>query len=173
MKRTGRIVALCGVMTALGVVVLSLGSLIPAATFCCPVLASFLLVVLLRECGAAPAVTAFFAMAILGVLLAPDKEIAALFLALGYYPILKRRLDRLPKAAGWALKLVWFNAAVLAVYALLLLVLKMDALTQEFRETEKWLLLATLLLGNLAFLMYDLALNRLAAVYERRRRKIK
>ena len=171
MKSAGKTIALCGVFTALGVVLLSLGSLIPAATFCCPVLASFLLVILLRECGASASLTAFFAMAMLGVLLAPDKETASLFLALGYYPILKRKFDALPKTAGWLLKLLWFNAAALAVYAVLIFVFRMDALTQEFRETEKWLLLVTLLLGNLVFLLYDLALDRLAAAYERRRRR--
>ena len=171
MKATGKTIALCGVFTALGVVILSLGSLIPAATFCCPVLASFLLVILLRECGAPASLTAFFAMAILGILLAPDKEIAALFLALGYYPVLKRRFDAIPKAAGWILKLLWFNAAALAVYAVLIFIFRLDGLTQEFRETEKWLLLVTLLLGNLVFILYDLALNRLAALYERRRRR--
>ena len=46
-----RKLALCGVFCALGVVLLSLGSLIPAATYCCPVLASLPLLVLHRACG--------------------------------------------------------------------------------------------------------------------------
>ena len=158
-------------LTALGVLILSIGSLIPAATFCCPVLASYLLVILIRECGATAAVTAFFAIAVLGVLLVPDKEIAGLFLALGYYPVLKRKLDRLPKIAGWPVKLAWFNAAVLAIYAIMVFVLKLDALTQEFRQTQMWLMLVMLILGNAVFLLYDFVLNRLATVYERRRNR--
>ena len=172
MKQQSRTAALCGVLTALSVVILSLGSLIPAATFCCPVLASYVLVILLRESGRKPAVTAFFAAAILAVLLAPDKEVAGLYLALGYYPVLKTRLDRLPKAAGWAVKLLWFNAAVIAVYAVLLFVLRLDALTREFRETEKWMLIVLLAGGNLVFVLYDFALVRLAKIYEHKRNKL-
>lgn len=165
--------ALCGVMTALGVLILSLGSLIPAATFCCPVLASYLLVILIRECGTVSAMTAFSAMAILGILLAPDKEIAGLFLALGYYPALKRVFERLSGFPGWLMKLLWFNAATLALYALLIFVLKLEALTQEFRQTRLWLTVVTLVLGNAVFILYDIALNRLETVYERRRKRIK
>ena len=170
---SSRTAALCGILTALAVVILSLGSLIPAATFCCPVLASLVLVILRRECGLKPAWTAFCAAAILGVLLAPDKEVAALFLALGYYPLLKARLDRFPNVPRWCLKLLWFNAAVLAVYGILLFVLRLDALTQEFRETERWLTAALLVGGNLVFVLYDLVLNRMTALYERKRKKLR
>ena len=44
-------IALCGMMTALAVVILCLGGLIPAATFCCPVLASLVLLPVMQRWG--------------------------------------------------------------------------------------------------------------------------
>ena len=158
-----RRLALCGVLCALGVVLLSLGSLIPGATYCCPVLASLPLLILRRTCGAKYAWTAFFATAMLGLLLAPDKEIAALFLALGYYPLLQPRLERLPKPAGWACRLIWFNAAVLLVYAALLYLFRLDSLRSELLGAERWLTAALLIGGNLVFALYDRLLLRLGA----------
>ena len=163
--------ALCGVMTALMTVILCMGSLIPAATFCCPVLASFVLVILLREAGGKYALLAFLAAALLSLLLAPDKEIAFLFLAVGYYPVLKRKLDALPRAAGWVLKLAWFTLSILAVYGLMLFVLRLDALSEEFRDMQKWLPAALLIGGEVVFVLYDLVLNKLTRSYERRRKK--
>ena len=40
MKGTTRLLALCGVLTALGVVLLCLGGIVPFALYICPILAS-------------------------------------------------------------------------------------------------------------------------------------
>ena len=46
-----RRMALCGMLTALAVVILLLGGLLPLATFCAPVLAMAALLPVLEECG--------------------------------------------------------------------------------------------------------------------------
>ena len=163
-----RRLALCGVLCALGVVILSLGSLIPAATFCCPVLASLTLLILLPECGTKYALLAYAATACLGLLLAPDREAAALYLALGYYPVLQARLDRLPKGIGWVCRLLWFNVSVLAVYAALLFVFWLDGLRQELFGAGRRFAAALLLGGNLVFILYDFALRRLAVLLQKK-----
>ena len=43
MKGTTRLLALCGVLTALGVVLLCLGGIVPFALYICPILASIAL----------------------------------------------------------------------------------------------------------------------------------
>ena len=60
-------IALCGMMTALAVVILCLGGLIPAATFCCPVLASLVLLPVMQRWGRRDAVLVWAASAILGL----------------------------------------------------------------------------------------------------------
>ena len=131
MKRSSRDLALCGVLCALAVAIMAMGTIIPAATYCCPVLASMTLVPVLILCGERLSWAMFAASAILSLLLAPDKEAAAIFLALGYYPIVKPKLDRKPKPRRIASKLLLFNAAIFAVYGALLFVFRLDALREE------------------------------------------
>ena len=78
MSASTKQLALCGVMTALGVVLLCLGGLVPPALYICPMLASTVLAVIRLECSPRHAWTCFAATAILGLLLGPDKEAASL-----------------------------------------------------------------------------------------------
>ena len=161
-------IALCGMMTALAVVILCLGGLIPAATFCCPVLASLVLLPVMQRWGRRDAVLVWAASAILGLLLGPA---AALYAALGYYPAIRAGLDRKRPALRWALKLLLFNGATIALYALLIFVMGLDALVEEYQATGTALLIATLALGNVVFVVYDMLLRRLERVLAARRRK--
>ena len=164
MNEASRRMALGGVLAALGTGIMLLGGVIPAATFCCPVLASLALVPMREEAGARWAYLVWAATAILSLILSPDKESALLYAALGYYPVLKPKLDRLPGFRRLVCKLALYNAAVCASYALMLFVLRMDALRQEFFSEGKWMLLALLLGGNAVFILYDLLLNRISPV---------
>ena len=106
------------------------------------------------------------AAALLSLLLCADKEAALLFAALGYYPILKARFDAVrPGLLSRLCKLAFFNAAVLAAYAVLLFVLVSDTARAEFREMGKAMTAALLLGGNIVFLLYDFVLRRLRPLY--------
>ena len=76
--------ALGGIFAALALVLMSMGTLIPVATYACPVLCAMLLQTVLKFCGPKIAWAWYGAVAILSVLMAPDKEAAAVFLAIGY-----------------------------------------------------------------------------------------
>lgn len=146
-------VALGGILAALAVVILSMGTLIPVATFVCPVLCMMLLNVVLKRCGNRIGWAWYGAVAILGALLAPDKEAAAVFVFLGYYPIIKPKMDALK--AKWLWKLLYFNAAILAMYWLLMHLLGMVQIAEEFAELGTVMTLVTLLLGNITFFLLD------------------
>ena len=161
--------ALGGVLAALAVVLLLLGGVIPIGTYVAPMLASMLLIPLLAELPRSPCLSWYAAVALLAVLLCPDRETAFVFVFLGWYPIAKPALDRLSLLPRIAAKLLLFNAAVAALYALLILVFRLEALLQEARETGLALLLVLLLLGNLSFLLLDLTLQRLTALYRAKR----
>ena len=153
-KRTpASVIALGGILAALAVVIMSLGGMIPVATYVVPVLCMVLLQVVLKNCGKRIAWAWYGAVTILGLLLCPDKEAAAVFTALGYYPILKPKLDR---AKGkWLWKALLFNGVTLVLYWLLMNVLGMTQLSEEFAEMGKWMTVVTLLLGNVTFIMVD------------------
>ena len=151
-------IALGGVLAALAVVVMSMGTLIPVATYVCPVICCLLLQVILKICGRKIAWGWYGAVSILSLLMAPDKEAAAVFLALGYYPILKPKLDSLKGKLLW--KLLFFNAVTLLTYWLLLHLLGFDQLAAEFSEMGAMLTAVMLLLGNVTFFLLDKLLEK-------------
>ena len=114
--------AYCGMAAALCVALMLLGTIIPIAMFIAPAVASFLIATVCMECGITMAWTAYAAVSLLGLLFVPDKEIALIFtVLLGYYPLVKPKFDRIrPRALQLVCKLLLCNAAVLAMYGLLL-----------------------------------------------------
>lgn len=151
-------VALGGVLAALAVVVMSLGTIIPVATYVCPMLCMILGQVVWKTCGARIGWAWYGAVAFLSLLLAPDKEAAAVFAALGYYPLVKPRLEK--TKCPWLWKGILFNAVILALYWLLIHLLGMDALAEEFAEAGAVMTAVMLLLGNVTFFLLDRVLSK-------------
>lgn len=158
--------ALCGVLAALSVALLFFGGVLPFASIACPVLASLVLIPVYAETGKKWSLIWFFAVAALAALIAPDKESAVLFAFFGYYPMLRKLLNRLrPKAVQWIVKLAYCTAAVLAAYALMLFVFRLEALRAEFAQYETYLLALLLVMANVTFAIYDVLIDRLEIVY--------
>lgn len=164
MSRASKQMALCGLLCALAVTVMLLGTLIPAATYCCPVLASLTLSAARERVQTRLLWTMYAAISLLSLLLAPDKEAAMIFLVLGYYPIIRPALQRKSRVVRLILKAALYCAAVCTAYALLLFVLRPAELLAEFDAMQRALLPVLLLLGAATFFLYDLALG----VLERR-----
>ena len=152
-------VALGGVLAALAIVIMTLGGLIPVATYVCPMLCALLLFAVKLFCGDRIGWAWYGAVAVLSLLLAPDKEAAAVFVALGYYPILQPKLEKMP--VQWLWKGLLFNAASVALYAVLLYVFGMEQLVAEFQELGLIGLVVTLILGNVCFFLLDRVLHML------------
>lgn len=151
--------ALGGVLAALAMVVMSLGGLIPVATFVCPMLCIILLRFVCQLCGNRIGWAWYGAVAVLSFLLGPDKEAAAVFLFLGFYPIVKPKLDTMK--VSWLLKLLLFNTAIGCMYYLLIHLLGMAQIAAEYAQMGTVLTVIMLLLGNLTFYLLDLVLTRL------------
>ena len=150
-------VAFGGVMAALAVVIMCFGSMIPIATYVCPMICAVLLTLVLRAVGTRMAWTWYAAVAILSLLLGPDKETAAVFVFLGYYPIIKPWLDKRRLAFLW--KLIVFNAAIFLMYTMLIHLFGMDQVAQEFSELGMVMTVVTLILGNVTLFMLDMVLT--------------
>lgn len=166
-RNSAKNVAIGGVFAALAVVVMSLGTLIPAATFACPMVCMVILSAVNWLTGRRIAWAWFGAVAILSLLLSPDKEAAIFFLFLGYYPIFKPWLDR-RLAVLW--KFLFFNAALLLMYAVMIHILGMDAVVEEFEELGTVMTVATLLIGDLSLLLLDVYLTLLEKKWNKKRR---
>ena len=169
--RKSRKMALTGMLCALAVVIMMLGGVIPLATFCCPALAGLMLIPVFVECGEKLSWCAYAAIAALSLMLCPDKEAALLLTFIGYYPILRWRLDQLrSRLIRVVAKLGVFNLAVLAMYALSILVLQMDQILREYQEMGLALTIACLLIGNITLLLYDRLIAVMTALYVNRLR---
>ena len=150
--------ALGGIFAALAVVIMSMGTMIPVATYTAPVLCMVLLQQVLKTCGGRVAWAWYGAVAILSALMAPDKEAAAVYLALGYYPILKPIFDQ--KKGKWLWKMLFFNTVILLTYWLMMHLFGFDQLSAEFSEMGKLLTAVMLALGNVTFFLLDKVLTR-------------
>lgn len=153
-NKNAKDMALGGLMAALAVVIMSLGGLIPLATYVCCVLCMILCGVILRLCGKRVAWTWYAAVSILGLLLGTDKEAAGLFVFVGYYPILKPFFDK-RKWIGFIGKIIFFNVVILIAYLLLIFLFGMVAIVAEFTELGMIGGMVMLILGNATFLLFD------------------
>ena len=153
MKQSSRI-AFCGLMAALGVVILMLGNFVGIGTYVAPMLAGLLLTPAGKRWGTKYQVLLWLAVGLLGVFLVADWEESLLFLCFfGWYPIARPTLQRLPRVLGRVVKFLMFNVVIIALEALLMLVLVPEDLGLGF-------LLVLLVLGNVTFLVYDLVIPR-------------
>lgn len=150
-------VALGGMLAALAVVIMSLGGLIPIATYVCPIICTMLLAVMLKLCGKRFAWAWYAAVGILSVLFSPDKEAAAVFLFLGYYPVAKPFFDG--RRFRWLWKGIFFNGSIVVLYWLLFYLMGMEQLAEDFRELGLAGLALMLVMGNLVFFLLDRLLN--------------
>lgn len=159
MKRNNQAfqMAFGGVMAALAVVIMAMGGLILVATFVCPMVCMLILTLVLKQCGRRTAWAWYGAVAILSLLLGPDKEAAAVFLFLGYYPIIKPKFDSVK--FGWVLKLLLFNAAIAVMYVILLRLVGLEQVVKDYEELGKALTALMVLMGNVTFLLLDRLLS--------------
>ena len=161
--------ALCGLLTALAVVVMVLAGAIGIGTFAGPVLAMTALLPLLEEYGAKTALLAYIAAAILGLLIVPEVELALVYAAFGWYPALRPKLNRIPsRLLRLIAKILLCTAVILLLYGVLLRLLGMTADLVGAAPLFNLLLLA---LGVVTFLLTDLALERLTLLWRKKLRK--
>lgn len=161
--RSGR-TALGGVLAAVSLALLWVAGMAPSGRLGLTALAGLGPVVAVLTAGRAAGYLCWAASGTLGLLLTPDKGIAALYLAFfGLYPVVKARLESMDRRwAEWTLKLVYFNGVLTGFVALFQQLI--------FPVLPNWMTGQPVLygLGNLAFVLYDVGLSRLIALLLRR-----
>ena len=145
-------------LAAVAVVLMSIGTILPIATYAAPVLCMLLGQVVLKLCGSRIAWAWYGAVSVLSLLMAPDKEAAAVFAVLGYYPIVKPKLDRLK--LPWLWKGALFNGSILLMYWILLNLIGVSQLIEEFTGMGIAMTVVLLVLGNVTFILLDHVLGR-------------
>jgi hypothetical protein len=150
---------LCG----LGVVMLTLGAVLSALDLTMVAMASILVYFAVLEMGTPYQYLIYAVTGLLSILMLPVKFAAFLYIIFGgIYPFLKRLLERLSAVVGWIIKLIYFNAVITVM------ILGSKYL---FGIDDEKLSLSVYLLGNAAFILYDIAMTKLLTVYFTKLRK--
>lgn len=163
--------AIGGIVAALSLVLMISVAVIPFLTYALPALAGALIIFIVVEIDKKWAFGVYATVAILGMILVPDKEVAVMYLALfGYYPIFKALIEsKFPVVVEWIIKILSFVLTMAGSYYLMM---KFMGVTID--ETEEWGVMAYPILlgmGTFAFILYDIALTKMISLYIHRWQK--
>ena len=150
-KKSGQ-VALGGIATGMCIALMFATGMIPFSYYALPALAGLVLIAV---------------VSLLSVFVVPIKEAALLFIAFfGYYPILQETFAKIrPKALSWVVRLVIFNAAVVAAYWVIVNVFGITEILEEFGDFGKYSVLVLLAFANVFFVIYDGAVKNITLAY--------
>ena len=168
MKHKSSQVAIGGMASGLCLLLMFLTGMIPFSDYVCPTFAGLVLIAVAEEMGRKTAFIVYGATALLSLLLAPSKEAAILFLFFfGYYPVLRTILEQRVgvKLLRLVAKLLLFNVMIVLGYLVVINVLGIPDILEEFGSFGKYSALVLLLFGNVFFLVYDYTVGNLTEVY--------
>lgn len=163
MKKTV-IVSVCGLFSALSAVIMLI-SYFPSLTYAVPAVAGVIFMVPLLEFGSKYAFICYGVTAVIAFLTAETESKVLFVCFFGFYPIVAILISRIKsKLLKYTIKLAIFNIAVVLAYLLITAVFGI-AFTGEFGLTAEIFALCLLLIGNVVFILYDIAVDRLYLAY--------
>lgn len=148
----------CAIMTALGVAILFLLSIADVLSLTAILLASVCLFITAEELGTFKALMVYIATGVLAVLLLGGRLTAIEYLLFGFYPVLKRLIEKTPKAVSLMLKGLYIVAATVA-----------DMLIIKFffpqGDEKLYIQIIAVVASFLWLVLYDVCYTRLARYY--------
>ena len=170
----------CAILCALSTVALAIGTILEIIDLTAAAMAAVIVLLIYLCYGARYALLSYAVTGALGVMLLPQSLAVWSYIGLmGYYPVIKSRLDRLPRILAWLVKLLLFCVVMslcLVVFHFLVLGGEgslTDSFLRLFDEEEGKTLMAWAVLGLSLFtyVIFDLMLDRLRIIYEIRFRR--
>ena len=169
-------------LASLGVALLFLGSFIETLDLTVACLASFFCLFAVIEIGGIYPWLIYATTGILAVILMPYSLGGWFYLLIfGYYPILKDKIERLPKLVSWLIKIALCNLALIFGTLVTFFLFfgntegktLIDAFMYVFggEEIGEIFAVGVYLLANVTFIVYDFALTRLIIFYFAKLRK--
>lgn len=159
MKKKTRAVAFAGIISALCVVLLYLGSIIDVLDYSVSAICGILVTLISVEFGNRTGLSVWIVSSILSLLILPQKFSALLFILFcGWYTFVKKTYEKLPRAVSWMLKLITFNAVLLVIFFITLKVLLIEGL--GFVSVA-----GIVVISNFVFIIYDILLTKLTFLY--------
>lgn len=163
--------AIGAMVTALSVVIL-IPSALQVLVYTLPAMAGMLTMFAVVEIDKKWAIGSYAATSLIGLMFVANKEAVIYYVAFfGYYPVLKAVLEsRMPRAVEYVLKFLVFNASIIFSGVVLVKVFGMPyedllGIDGESAFFTKYALPIMLGMGNVVFILYDVALTRLLTAY--------
>lgn len=144
--------------------VIMLVSYFPYLTYAVPAMAGLFIMAVVIELGKKWSLLSYLASAVLVFLMA-EPEAKLMYIGfLGYYPILKAAIESIRKPiVEWIIKLLFFNIAVIIIY---MVFAKLFGISfEDFGALGEYGAVITLVIGNGVFVVYDIAVSRMAMFY--------
>lgn len=158
MKKSKKI-ALCAILSAFSVLALFAGAVIDVLSMTMTAIASLFIVVVMIEVGNPYPYLVWGVTSALSMILLPNKLPAILYLLFGgIYPILKAQFERLHYVVSWILKLSLINTALLLIVTATKYIFYLNDSSIDFT-------VPFLVLGNVALVLYDIALSKIILLY--------
>lgn len=158
-------VAVCGVITALSVVLMLVLGAAFIFSYILPMLLGMLMIMIKRTFSVSYAWLTYASTSLLSVFLVAEKECMLMYvLFFGFYPIINEGLNKITnKPLRALLKLVIFNSLISIVQILLVFVFGIPFLEDG---EGKWFIILFAVLMNILFVIYDKLLLNLTLLYE-------
>lgn len=156
--------ALCGILIGLSTLTQYLSIFVPAAQLAVTAMAGVFPVVAVIAAGRGAGYLCWVGSSVLALILCPDKWLVLTYVVFfGLYPVVKSRLESIKSTMlEWGLKFAFFN--VLLTAGLWLMRGAFFYNLPAFLQSRSILFLVC----NIVFLVYDIGLSRLIALYSAR-----
>ena len=165
MNKTKKTV-LAAILSAIALIMQIIGNIITSLDLSAAALSGMIGMMIRAEMGLMYSILSYITVSFLSILLFPNKLIAIFYICFfGLYPIFKQDIDKLGKYYCWIIKIIAFNIIFMGLIFLGSSVLKIDDPIFSFSVFPY-------LLGNTAFILYDIAMSMIYRLYLTKYRNI-
>ncbi len=163
-------IALGGTLASMCLLSQFITGVFPAFYIIMPMICGILVTVMAMETNVWWGFLMYLAVSTLSLFVTPNKDAALIFIMFfGHYPLIRPYLYRLKiKPLIYAVKLLIYNACILAYFFMTVYLFGMDEMLEEMGEFGKYgayILLAT---ANMMFVSYDYLMDIAMEVYRKR-----
>lgn len=159
-------VSLCGVTSALALLIMFMSGIFPMLDYALPMYAGFTMVVVIVETNRKWALMTYISVSFLCLFLTPNYQASFLFiLFMGYYPILRYSLQKLAKPVSVLIKFIVFNLSIIIYYNIFTKLFTGIDMTEDLGIFGEYSIYAMWVAANILFVFYDYLLGELTRIY--------
>ena len=159
-------VAIGGLSAALCLLMMFMTGLVPFSSYVFPAMAGIVLIAVEEENGPKTSLMVYVAVSIMAIFIVPDQEAKVLFIMLlGYYPMLKPKIELLPRPIAYLVKFLLFNGVLVLFYYVMLYIFGIPDILEGWGDFGRYTVYVVLAMANFTLFMYDFLLSQVLQIY--------